>query len=179
MDVGEKIKNLRLQMGLTQEELAERSDLTKGFISQVENGFSSPSVETMHNLLVALGTNMSDFFEEEKTEPVVYSFEDAFNASYDKLGLVVHWIVPNAQKNAMEPVIFDLEPGSKSKVYNPFEGEAFGYVLEGEIILSLGQEKYEVKQGDCFYFEVDRQYHVENPNKKKARLLWVLTPPNF
>lgn len=179
MEVGEKIKNLRLQMGLTQEELAERSDLTKGFISQVENGFSSPSVETMHNLLQALGTNMSDFFKEDKTEPVVYHVKDAFSGVYEKLGLRVHWIVPNAQKNAMEPVIFELEAGGASKIYNPFEGEAFGYVLEGKIQLNLGQKKYEVLAGDCFYFEVDRQYSVENPGNDKARLLWVLTPPNF
>ena len=66
MDIGERLKQHRLQLGLTQEELAERSELTKGFISQVERDLTSPSVASLEDILEALGTNLGDFFNEEK-----------------------------------------------------------------------------------------------------------------
>ena len=72
MDIGEKIKNLRTILGLTQEELAERAELTKGFISQLERGLTSPSISSLEDVLEALGTNISDFFKEEKEEKFIF-----------------------------------------------------------------------------------------------------------
>ena len=62
MNFGEKLKNLRVMQGLTQDELAQRSELTKGFISQIENDIASPSITTFIDILDALGTNPRDFF---------------------------------------------------------------------------------------------------------------------
>ena len=179
MEIGEKVRNLRQKMGLTQEELAHRSDLTKGFISQLENANTSPSVDTMESIVTALGTNMSDFFREEDNVHVVYYKEDSFTALYEKLGSKVSWIVPDAQKNQMEPILLELEAGGKSKIYTPFEGEAFGYVLQGQITLLYGEECYEINRGDCFYFEANRTHSISNTTKQEAKLLWIFTPPNF
>lgn len=179
MEIGEKIRNLRLKMGLTQEEVAQRSDLTKGFISQVENDNASPSVDTMEALVRALGTNLSDFFREERENQVVYPRGEASSAIYEKLGCKVSWIIGDAQKNTMEPIILELEKGGKSKTYTPFEGEAFGYILEGQVALVYGEEKFELEEGDSFYFEVDRSHLIENLGDKGAKLIWILSPPNF
>ena len=62
MLLGEKIKMLRIQHGLTQEELADRCELTKGYISQLENDLTSPSITTLIDILSALGSNLKDFF---------------------------------------------------------------------------------------------------------------------
>ena len=66
-EIGQKIKNLRNRNGLTQQELADRTELTKGYISQLERGQVAPSVATLLDLIECLGTNASDFFK--KTEP--------------------------------------------------------------------------------------------------------------
>lgn len=179
MEIGEKVRNLRQKMGLTQEELADRSDLTKGFISQLENANTSPSVDTMESIVRALGTNMSDFFREEASVQVVYYKENGFTALYEKLGSKVSWIVPDAQKNQMEPILLELQAGGKSKQYTPFEGEAFGYVLEGQIQLNYGEEEYGISKGDCFYFEANRSHSISNLSQKQAKLLWIFTPPHF
>lgn len=179
MLLGEKVRNLRLKMGLTQEELAERSNLTKGFISQLENNNTSPSIDTMEGIVAALGSTMSEFFKEEQTKPVVYSVDESFSAVYDQLGLQIHWIVPSAQTNSMEPTVMEIEPGGRSKTYNPYEGESFGYVIEGTLHLVLGHDEYEIMSGNCFYFYADRVFQVENRSDQAAKLLWVLTPPNF
>lgn len=178
MTTGEKVRNLRLKMGLTQEELAERSDLTKGFISQLENNNTSPSIDTMEGIVAALGLTMAEFFREQAEVPVVFSADDSFGRAYDS-GLTIQWLVPSAQKNMMEPTLMELKPGGKSKRYNPFEGESFGYVLKGSLELQLGSETHTIVAGDCFYFAADRVFQLVNHSEAMAQWLWVLTPPNF
>ncbi|MDO5027519.1 MAG: XRE family transcriptional regulator [Tissierellia bacterium] len=179
MEVGESIKNLRQKMGLTQEELAERSEVTKGFISQLERDLTSPSLDTFSNVLEALGTSFAEFFKLEKEEQIVFTKDDYFEGTYDKLGLKMEWIVPNAQKNSMEPVIFTLDQGGETKEYTPYEGEEFGYVLEGEIELLLGNKKHIVKKGQTFYLFANQTRCIKNRYKGKTRILWITNPPNF
>lgn len=62
MEIGAKIKRLRLQRGLTQEELADRCELSKGFISQVERDLTSPSIASLTDILECLGTDLPSFF---------------------------------------------------------------------------------------------------------------------
>jgi transcriptional regulator with XRE-family HTH domain len=76
MKIGEKIRRLRMQHNLTQEELADRCELTKGFISQVERDLTSPSIATLVDILAALGNTLSDFFNDELPEKVVFSKND-------------------------------------------------------------------------------------------------------
>lgn len=179
MDIGEKIKNCRLKMGLTQEELAERSDLTKGFISQLERDNTSPSVDTLEKIVCALGTDLAEFFKEAVPEPVVYRLAEAFMVQAEELGHTMHFIVPNAQKLEMEPVVLDISAGGRSRTYTPFEGQAFGFVLAGTLKLHLGIRQFSLGTNDCFYFEVNETCFVENIGKETAKLLWVLSPPNF
>ena len=77
MKIGEKIKALRLQCELTQEELADRCELTKGYISQLENELTSPSISTLMDILSALGTSLPEFFrDDEAEEKVVFTQEE-------------------------------------------------------------------------------------------------------
>ena len=78
MDIGKKIKELRILKGLTQEELADRAELTKGFISQVERNHTSPSIATLVDILQCLGTDLKNFFEEDEDNQIVFSNEDYF-----------------------------------------------------------------------------------------------------
>lgn len=179
MEIGSKIRNLRQKMGLTQEELAERSDLTKGFISQMEHGNASPSVDNLYHVVSALGSNLSDFFKEEKKGAVVYRSKDSLSKVYEDQNIIINWLIKDSQKNAMEPVIMELEVKGESKTYKPFEGESFGYVLEGKITLHLGNEVYKLDTGDSFYFEANQKHFIKNNGKNLAKVLWVLSPPNF
>ena len=75
MNIGGKIKELRVQKGLTQEELADRAELSKGFISQLERDLTSPSIATLVDILQCLGTDLKDFFSEEPEEQIVFHKE--------------------------------------------------------------------------------------------------------
>ena len=86
MEIGNKIKELRVASGLTQEELATRSELTKGFISQIERDLTSPSVDSLLDILEALGTSPSEFFSKDKNERIIFSEDDYFEYENEDLG---------------------------------------------------------------------------------------------
>ncbi len=175
--IGIKIRDLRNQNELTQQELADRTELTKGYISQLERGQVAPSVDTLFDLIESLGTTVSEFFEDEE-EQVVFSPED-FPEKIDDDGNSIQWIVPSAQKNQMEPLLVDLPSGRKLEEEKPHEGEEFGYVLSGRICLHLGEKQYTVKAGESFYFRASRPHWIENVSGRSAGFLWVSTPPTF
>lgn len=177
MDLGEKIKQMRHQKNLTQGELADRCELTKGYISQLENNLNSPSIATLTDILSALGSNLSEFFRDEKDEKVVFAKEE-FIEKYDE-GVCRRWLIPNAQKNMMEPMMLSLEQDCATEEDVPHEGEEFGYVLEGKIAVCLGKKEYLCKKGEAFYYSASMPHSIINKGKTTARFLWISTPPNF
>lgn len=179
MEIGSKIKRMRLRLGLTQEELADRTELTKGFISQLERDITSPSIATLMDILEALGSNVSEFFSDHADEKVVYAAEDMFVKEDAAPGVSIKWLVTNAQKNALEPILVTLAPGGRTAEDDPHEGEEFGYVLTGSVQLICGDSRYKLRKGDSFYFHPAGVHYLSNGGKGEARVLWVSTPPSF
>lgn len=177
MNIGHMIKEFRLQRGLTQEELAARCELTKGYISQLENDISSPSIATLIDILNVLGITPQRFFAEQKEEKIVFTKSDFFE-SQNGDGVNV-WLIPNSQKNEMEPIILTLPENGSSDIRYPFEGEEFGYVLEGKIMITVGDYSYKAKRGDAFYITGDKEHKIVNISSNRSRILWVTTPSNF
>ena len=179
MKIGEKIKEIRIQKNLTQEELADRAELSKGFISQLERDLTSPSIATLMDILQCLGTNLEEFFSKTSSEQVVFRKGDYFEKVDQELKNKVQWIIPNSQKNMMEPILLTLSPGGATYPDNPHEGEEFGYVLSGTVTVCIGNKKYKVKKGESFYFIPNKQHYITASGKLPASLLWVSTPPSF
>ena len=180
IDIGAKIRDTRLKLGLTQEELAARTELSKGFISQLERNLTSPSIATLSDILSALGTDLADFFRaNDAGETVVFSPDDMFEKTDDELASSILWLVPNAQKNALEPILVTLAPGGRTAEDDPHEGEEFGYVLLGSIVLVIGSRKLKLRKGDSFCFKPTETHYIINNQKREAKLIWVSTPPSF
>ena len=178
MKLGKKIKDLRIKYNLTQEELANRLELSKGFISQLENDLTEPSVSTLEDIVHALGTNLSDFFKEDKQkEQIVFKKEDYFIKEYT--GYNINWLVTNAQKNEMEPILVTILPHSQTDIDYPHEGQEFGYVLEGEVLLIIDSSTYRLKKGESFYFDSNKNHYLKNVKDKLCKVIWITSPPNF
>lgn len=177
MDIGLKLKELRILKGLTQEELADRAELSKGFISQLERNLTSPSIATLMDILQCLGTTLGEFFNETPEEQIVFGKADYFEKTDSELKNKVKWIIPNAQKNVMEPIMLTLDPGGETYPDNPHEGEEFGYVLQGTVAIHLGNKVYKAKKGESFYFIPDKKHYLTS--KAGAVILWVSSPPSF
>ena len=177
MDIGNKLKELRVLKGLTQEDLADRSELSKGFISQLERNLTSPSITTLMDILQCLGTSIGEFFNEAPDEQIVFGKQDYFVKEDTEYKNEIKWIIPNAQKNTIEPIYLTLQAGGSTCPDTPHEGEEFGYVLQGAVSIHLGNKTYKAKKGESFYYTADKTHFLSSKNG--ATLIWVSSPPSF
>lgn len=179
MKIGDKIRRLRLQRGLTQAELADRCELSKSFISLLERDLTSPSLDTLSDLLETLGSDLPTFFR-EKDERMVFGEEDIF-VKEDPEGMkgMIKWLVPSAQKNQMEPILVEMAPGGETSELGPHEGEEFGYVLSGAIKIVLGDRTERARKDESFCIRPTAPHKLVNAGKGVCRVLWVSTPPSF
>ncbi|WP_419882693.1 helix-turn-helix domain-containing protein [Peribacillus sp. B-H-3] len=176
MQIGKKIKNLRLKKGLTQEELGERTDLSKGYISQLERDLSSPSIETFFTILEVLGCSPSQFFdEEERKQKVVYTQEDQTFYDDQERGYQIQWLVPESNEKEMEPIRLTFKENGEFKTFEPSLSETFGYVLKGQVQVRLGRHTYIAKTGESIYFHASEEHKIINDHKGMSELLLVAT----
>ena len=180
MQIGNKLRRLRLQRGLTQEELADRCELSKSFISLLERDLTSPSLDTLSDLLESLGSDLPSFFRETGSERLVFSSEDIF-VKEDPEGICgqIKWLIPSAQKNQMEPILLEMGPGGETTEDDPHEGEEFGYVLSGSVRIVLGDREEKARKDESFCFRPTAPHKLVNAGKVPCRVLWVSTPPSF
>lgn len=177
MKIGFKIKELRTLCGFTQEELANRCELTKGYISQLENDLTEPSISTLEDILLALGSNFKEFFSDANDEKIIFTKDDYFEKNDNNYK--TKWLVVNSQKNEMEPILIELKKNAITEKDVPHEGEEFGYVIEGAIELIVGSNIYKCKSGETFYFVSNKTHYIKNIHEGITKLIWVSSPPNF
>lgn len=177
MDIGRKLKRLRAKTGLTLEDVANRSELSKGFLSQLENNNCSPSISTLEDILEVLGSSLTEFFADDKEDSIVFTQKDYFENEQE--AYKIDYLVPNAQKNSAEPIRITIYPNGRSQTVEPHIGEDFGYVISGNADLIYGTERYRLKKGDTFYLYCNESYYIENNGKNNCVIIWVSTPPFF
>jgi transcriptional regulator with XRE-family HTH domain len=181
MKIGKRIKRLRLANDLTQDELALRADLTKGFISLLERDHTSISIEALAQVLEVVGCSMSDFFKDMEMgeQKVVFGSEDRVVVVGEDDEETIELLIPGAQRNLMDPVLVTIKSGQASKD-SGHEGEEFGIVLSGTVVLEMEGHKHQrVCKGECFYFKADRPHVVVNRGTRTATILWVVSPPVY
>lgn len=176
MNIGQKIKNLRIQKDLTQEELGERTDLSKGYISQLERDLSSPSMDTFFSILEVLGISPKEFFDEkEQVQQVVYKSEDYTVYYEEEKGYEISWLVSDSNEQDMEPIILSLDEDGEYKEFEPSLSDTFAYVLEGSVCVEIGVDRYYADQGESIYYHALKKHQIKNNYHGASRLLLVAT----
>lgn len=177
-EIGQKIKGMRLSAELTQAELAARASLSKGFISQVEHDSVSISLDSLVDILDALGSNMVEFFSEGKAPKVVFSPEDRIPVS-GRGAARFEILVAGSTNNEMDPFFVSFAPGEYFEREEPHVGEEFGYVLSGALTLEVSGKKQKVAAKSCFYFESNQPHRLSNTSQKDVSFIWVTAPPQM
>ena len=115
----------------------------------------------------------------DKDEKTVFTPQDMFVKEDEQLCGSITWLVPDAQKNTMEPILVDL--GEEGRTYEllPHQGEEFGYVLSGSIFLVDGETKTRIRAGSSFCLHPHETHYLMNAGKSHAKVLWISTPPSF
>ncbi|BDZ29812.1 XRE family transcriptional regulator [Lactiplantibacillus sp. WILCCON 0030] len=176
MDIGQRIRNLRMQKQLTQEELGERTDLSKGYISQLEHNQSSPSMETFFAILEVLGETPAKFFTpEQPTNKIVYHPSEQITFDDEALGYQLKWLIPASNENELEPVKITLAPNGRFKPFEPSPAETLIIVQAGTLNLHLGSQDYHASRGDSLYFHATKAHQLTNVGPDPCTFTLVTT----
>ena len=176
MQLGRKIRDLRLRRGLTVQQLAEATGLSKGFVSQVENGRTSPSLSTLQDLARSLETSVAYLVVEEDQVPYVVRRSQRPSMSVNGSGSRVEVMSAQPRRN-LELLHAELPPGVAMGDKRQFHhGEEVVLCVEGRIRLICGEHAVLLDAGDSCHFDGRVPHSIENAGEVTARLFMALTP---
>jgi DNA-binding transcriptional MerR regulator len=170
---GNHLRALRLERGQSLAEVAAAVDISTGFLSNLERSQTGVSLGIMHRLAQHYGTTLNDFFyQADSPGPLVRKGHGRRLAGGDGVRMeILAW-----GKIAMEPHIFHVAPGKGSTDFYTHHGEEFLYLVKGSLNITLGEEEFQLKQGDSFYFQSTVRHRWLNRGKTEAVVLWINSP---
>ena len=186
--VGHKIKGIRESKNLSIEEIAERSGLSIEQITSIENDQNLPSLGPLIKIARALGVRLGTFLDDnDDLGPVVCRAEEreqnssisfSNDATDARKHMEYHPLAQQKTGRHMEPFIIDLNP-AENQEYNlsAHEGEEFIYVMNGEVEIEYGKNKYTLKEGDSIFYDSIVKHHVHGAPGKSAKILAVVYIP--
>jgi transcriptional regulator with XRE-family HTH domain len=154
LDIGRRIRILRMQQNRTQQEIADVCEFSKSLLSKIERGSVVPPVATLVKIANALGTKVSSLVEDTDSAGTVYAANDEIEKNFIRTG-IGYSIFPFAtdhKEKKMQPFLFVGRRGEVKEHHVFHEGEEFIYVIEGEMKFQVGNIEYTLKEGDGLYF---------------------------
>jgi len=178
--VGRRIRDIRRVRQFSLETIAARTDLSIGFLSQIERGLSSPSLRVLTTLSDVLGVSLAALFgaspsSEGASDQVVTRGLQRPELKLWRSGISKQLLSAAGSDNRLNLFLVHIDPGGSAgdELYT-HDGEEAGLVLEGEMMLTVDSETWSLKTGDSFRFASRRPHRFSNPaNDAKAVVLWV------
>jgi transcriptional regulator with XRE-family HTH domain len=171
MQLGKKIRSLRFRRGLTVQQLAEASGLSKGFISQVENDRTSPSLATLRDLARALDTSVAFLVVEEDQTPYVVRESDRPRFHFGSGASRVEILSAQPKRN-IEVLMAELAPGvSTIGERHSHHGEECVVCLGGQVTVTCGEHTLVLEAGDSCHYDGRAPHSIENTGAANARVL--------
>ena len=164
MIIGESIRKLRLHSGLTQQEIADRCELTKGMISKIENRKVVPAIGTLQRIARALGVKVSTLMEAEENGGTHLSLDPFANLdgfTRTSKGYRV-FSTSSSPGQIMHPILIYAKKGELRPHEVVHQGEEFIHVLEGEMVFTVSGEHYLLRAGDGLYFDGMQKHGIHH-----------------
>lgn len=178
MDIGSKIKELRNQKGMTLKELSEATNLSIGFLSQLERGLTSVAIDVLTKISDILGVEFTYFFDSSIKEEskLLRSYEKKV-LSVENGKIVQYYLTNNLKDKDMIPRYIEVLPGTEEDMV-PYghQGEEFIYVLEGVLTIYIENKEYNMYPGDSVHINSTEPHNWANYSNNTVRLLMVNTP---
>jgi transcriptional regulator with XRE-family HTH domain len=180
--VGDQMRGLRKAKGLTLQALAQKTELSVGYLSQLERNLASPSIRALSTIARALGVNISWFFPEPDTQngresSIIVRAENRRALSFSS-GIRDELLCPSLS-GQLEMLLCTLEPGSSSGDLYMHTGEEAGFVSSGQLELRVDDEVFVLNAGDSFHFDCSRPHGYGNPGDVPTTVVWAVTPPHY
>ncbi|EMR12059.1 XRE family transcriptional regulator [Methylophaga lonarensis MPL] len=178
--LGNTLRHIRLENGLTIAEVAERASISRGMLSKIENGLTSPSLEKLEQLANALGVTLSKLFHDYDTPKGGAQYVKSGEGMEvvrrgTKCGHTYHLLAyDQGPQKLFEPFLISLE--EQGEIFAPFEhhGTEFIYMLEGQLEYTVGDELYVLEPGDSLTFNAEQPHRPENIRQMPVRYLAII-----
>lgn len=175
--LGARMRHARRVAHLTMTQLAEKANCSESLVSKIESGQATPSLAMLHRIAAALNTNIASLTEDGPVDrPVLRNGERPVISAG---GISLERLVLPKRGGLLQANIHIVEPGAASDGQIVHAGEEVGYVLEGRLELTLGDDRHEIQAGDSFTFASQVPHGYRNVGTTVARILWVNTPATF
>lgn len=181
LQIGARVKHARLLAGQRMRDLALKVGCTESMISKIESGRVLPSLAMLQRLVEALDRDMSSFFGSDLNAPgIVLRKGERPVLLTDPLrkgpGVSYERLVPFAAGNLLECNIHIV--AAKGSKHDPIthHGETVGYLLEGQLELTIDSTAYRLSAGDSFFFRNHLTNSYRNPGPGATRVIWINTP---
>ena len=180
VDLGARIRALRIARGETLRKLAAQAGVTESFLSQVERGVASPSIASVQRIARALGTSIAELFATDDRAGIVVRAADRRRVAYQGLGAVDEFLT-RATDGKLQVIMSTIQPGGGTgdESYSHDSDEEVVIVLEGALDLWVGPEHYRLETGDAVTHSSRVPHRNTNPGPGVARVLFCITPPSF
>jgi transcriptional regulator with XRE-family HTH domain len=180
LELGARIRALRLGRELTLRELASRAGVTESFLSQVERGVANPSIASVRRIARGLGQTIGELFAADGRAGSLVRREDRRRVAYPGLRAVDEFLTRSAD-GRLQVILSTIEPGGGTgrEPYTHDSDEEVVIVLEGELDLWVGDEHYRLHAGDAVTHSSRVPHHNTNPGPGLTRVLFCITPPSF
>jgi len=177
LPIASAVRARRRRLGLTLQELADKSGLSAPFLSQVERSQTTPSITSLIAIAQALQTDIHYFINPPPSSQVV---RRAKTPEIINTGSPVRYVRLSGghPERQMEALLMSIPAGTKAPA-TAREGEGFYYVLEGELKMTMGSETFILGPGDTAHFDQRHSFEMSNVGKRVLRMLWVGTPVIF
>ncbi len=180
VDLGARIRALRLASGLTLRRVAADAGVTESFLSQVERGVAAPSIATVQRIARALGRSIAELFAADERAGIVVRARDRRRVVYQGLGAIDEFLT-RATDGKLQVILSTIEPGGGTgdEAYTHDSDEEVVVVLEGALDLWVGPEHFRLEAGDAVTHSSRLPHRNTNPGPGVARVLFCITPPSF
>jgi transcriptional regulator with XRE-family HTH domain len=176
--IGETIRSLRKQSGLTLTNLAHQSDISQPYLSQIENGKAAPSIATLHKIAEVLGVTAQHLLESDENLEISLTRAKSAELHENTAGSLLRFLV-RGNNHAMEPNEVIAQPGSTGGC-NSHRGEEFVYVLEGKLRVKLKhQPAVNLGAGDAYCYPAVIPHEWFVIGSESARFLIISSPPSW
>lgn len=182
MDVGIRLKEVRLLNNLSQRELAKRAGVTNSTISMIEKNSVSPSISSLKKVLNGIPISLVDFFAEElnqpKTQQVTYKPEELLDIG---TGDILMKLVGKAFPRRQMTFLIETYPAGTDTGIEMLQNDAEegGLVIEGKIELTVGTDVFLLGKNDSYYFDNNKPHRFRNISNKVCKIVSATTPGNF
>ncbi|HAQ39698.1 MAG TPA: XRE family transcriptional regulator [Clostridiales bacterium] len=179
MELGDKIRSLRLKQKISIEQLSAKTGLSKGLISQIERDITGPSVASLWKISKALNVTMNYFFDEYDDFNQVVRKDERKKIMMKNAHRIYELLSPDLKKQ-IEMLWIEIEAGDCSNdELISHEGEECGVVIKGSLRVLSGDNIYDLEEGDSIYLDSTIPHRYVNAGNELSLSVWAMVPPSF